>query len=203
LGSDVVLAHCVQLNDDELDIVARSGAKVAHNPMSNMLNAVGTAPLLHMLRRGISVGLGNDGYIFDGFDMRAAYLLHRVVSRDPNAIDAYTILEMATIRGAELYGLAEQLGSIELGKRADLIVIKPDVLPTPLNQDSVIGHLINSVDGQDVRTAIVDGKTVMKDRKAMTVNEEEAQREAQAAAAGLWQRLRTVKPQVEHIRPSR
>jgi putative selenium metabolism protein SsnA len=204
LGPDVVLAHCVQLNDDELDIVARSGAKVAHNPMSNMLNAVGTAPLLHMLRRGISVGLGNDGYIFDGFEnMRAAYLLHRVVSRDPNAIDAYTILEMATIRGAELYGLAEQLGSIELGKRADLIVIKPDVLPTPLNQDSVIGHLINSVCGRDVRTTIVDGKIGMRDRKVMTVNEEKAQREAQNAAAGLWQRLRTVKAQVEHIRPSR
>ena len=135
--------------------------------------------------------------------MRAAYLLHRLVSRDPNAIDAYTILEMATIRGAELYGLAEQLGSIEVGKKADLIVIKPGVLPTPLNHDSVIGHLINSVNGRDVRTTIVDGKTVMSDREVTTVNEEKAQRAAQDAAAGLWQRLRTVKPQVEHIRSSR
>ena len=157
-----------------------------------------------MLRRGISIGLGNDGYIFDGFEnMRAAYLLHRVVSRDPNAISAYAILEMATITGAELYGLADQLGSIEAGKRADLIVVKPDVLPTPLNQDSVIGHLINSVDGHDVRTTIADGKIVMRDRKVFTVNEEKVQEEAQGAAAALWQRLKTAKPQVEHIRPSR
>jgi cytosine/adenosine deaminase-related metal-dependent hydrolase len=203
LAPDVVLAHCVHLNDNELDTVARSGTKVAHNPMSNMLNAVGTAPIPHMLRKGISVGLGNDGYIFDGFEnIRAAYLIHRLVSRDPNAIDAYTILEMATIRGAELYGLAEQLGSIELGKKADLIVVKPDVLPTPLNQGSVTGHLINSIDGDDVRTTIVDGKIVMKDQRVLTVNEEKAQREAQHAAAGLWERLITVKPQVEHIRPS-
>jgi 5-methylthioadenosine/S-adenosylhomocysteine deaminase len=204
LAPDVVLAHCVHVSDNELDIVAKWGAKVAHNPMSNMLNAVGTAPVSQMLRRGISVGLGNDGYIFDGFEnMRAAYLVHRLASRDPNAIDGYTILEMATIRGAELYGLAEQLGSIELGKKADLILVKPDVLPTPLTPDSVIGHLINSITGHDVRTTIVDGSILMKDRRVMLVDEEKVQKGAQNAAAGLWQRLRTAKPQVEHIAPSR
>ena len=204
LASDVVLAHCVHVNDDELDIVAKYRAKIAHNPMSNMLNAVGTAPVPHMLRRGISVGLGNDGYIFDGFEnMRAAYLVHRLISRDPNAIDAYTILEMATIRGAQLYGLADQLGSIELGKKADLIVIKPEMLPTPLNQDSVVGHLINSITGRDVRTTVVDGNVIMKDRMVLAVNEEKAQSEAQNAAAGLWQRLKTAKPQVEHVGPTR
>ena len=204
LAPDVVLAHCVHVNDDELDIVAKHGSKVAHNPMSNMLNAVGTAPVPHMLRRGISVGLGNDGYIFDGFEnMRAAYLVHRLVSRDPNAIDAYTVLEMATIRGAQLYGLADQLGSIELGKKADLIVVKPEMLPTPLNQDSVVGHLINSITGRDVRTTVVDGNVIMKDRMVLAVNEEKAQSEAQNAAAGLWQRLKTAKPQVEHVGPTR
>lgn len=200
LAPDVVLAHCVQVNGDELDIVASSGAKVAHNPMSNMLNAVGTAPVRDMLRRGIRVGLGNDGYIFDGFEnIRAAYLIHRVMSRDPNAIDAYSVLEMATIRGAELYGLAKELGSIEVGKKADLIVIKPDVLPTPLNSDSAVGHLINSIDGDDVRTTIVDGRIVMRDRTVLTVDEKIAQRKAQEAAAGLWERLRTARPQVDVI----
>jgi len=131
--------------------------------------------------------------------MRAAYLVHRLVSRDPNAIDAYTVLEMATIRGAQLYGLADQLGSIELGKKADLIVIKPDVIPTPLNRDSVVGHLINSITGRDVRTTILDGNVIMKDRRALTVDEERVQREAQNAAAGLWERLKTAKPQVEHV----
>jgi cytosine/adenosine deaminase-related metal-dependent hydrolase len=165
-----------------------------------MLNAVGTAPVRDMLRRGISVGLGNDGYIFDGFEnIRAAYLIHRVMCRDPNAIDAYTVLEMATIRAAELYGLAKELGSIELGKKADLIVIKPDVVPTPLNSDSVVGHLINSIDGDDVRTTVVDGRIVMRDRTVLTADEKIAQSKAQEAAAGLWERLRTARPQVDVV----
>jgi cytosine/adenosine deaminase-related metal-dependent hydrolase len=188
----------VHLNDCELDIVTESGAKIAHNPMSNMLNAVGVAPVPEMLRRRITVGLGNDGYIFDGFEnMRAAYLIHRVHNRDPNAIDAYSILEMATIKGAQLYGLDKELGSIEVGKKADLIVIKPDTLPTPLNSDSVLGHLINSIDGDDVRTVIVDGRTIMKGRAALTVSEQEVQEKAQDAAAGLWERLRSAKTQVD------
>jgi putative selenium metabolism protein SsnA len=203
LAPDVVLAHCVHLNDDELNIVARTRAKIAHNPMSNMLNAVGTARVRDMLVRGICVGLGNDGYIFDGFEnMRTAYLIHRSATRDPNAIDGYEILEMATIKGAELYGLEKQIGSIEHGKRADLIIIKPDTLPTPLNPDSVVGHLINTVDGDDVRTTIVDGRIVMRDRVVTTLDESETQRRAQDAAVALWQRLRAMKPQVDQILPS-
>jgi len=202
LAPDVVLAHCVHLNDSELDIVAKSGAKVAHNPMSNMLNAVGTARVPDMLRKGIRVGLGNDGYIFDGFEnMRATYLIHRAVTRNPNAMDAYTILEMATIRGAELYGLEKQLGSIERGKRADLIVIKPDLLPTPLNPDSVVGHLINTINGHDVSTIIADGKIVMRDRTVATLDVRDAQKKGQDAAAALWRRLRTMKPQVDQVAP--
>ncbi len=198
LAPDVILAHCVHVNDKELDIVAESGSRVAHNPMSNMLNAVGVAPVPEMLKRRIIVGLGNDGYIFDGFEnMRAAYLIHRVHTGNPNAIDAYSILEMATIRGAELYGLDKDLGSIEVGKRADLIVVKPDALPTPLNSDSVVGHLINSINGRDVTTTIVDGQVIMKDRAVLTVREDEVEKRAQDAAAELWQRLRSAKPQVD------
>jgi 5-methylthioadenosine/S-adenosylhomocysteine deaminase len=204
LAPDVVLAHCVHLNDDELNIVAKTGAKIAHNPMSNMLNAVGTARVRDMLMRGICVGLGNDGYIFDGFEnMRTAYLIHRSATRDPNAIEAYEILEMATIKGAELYGLEKQIGSIELGKRADLIVIKPDILPTPLNSDSVVGHLINTISGADVRTTIVDGRIVMRDRAVTTLDELETQRKGQNAAVALWHRLQAMKPQVDQILPTR
>jgi 5-methylthioadenosine/S-adenosylhomocysteine deaminase len=202
LAPDVVLAHCVHLNDRESDILAKSGAKVAHNPMSNMLNAVGTARIPDMLRRGIRVGLGNDGYIFDGFEnMRATYLIHRSVTRDPNAIDAYAILEMGTIRGAELYGLEKKLGSIERGKSADLIVVKPDILPTPLNPDSVVGHLINTITGHDVRTTIVNGRIVMRDRTVTTLDEMDAQRKGQDAATALWQRLKTTKPELDQVFP--
>jgi cytosine/adenosine deaminase-related metal-dependent hydrolase len=78
-------------------------------------------------------------------------------------------------------------------------VIRPDVLPTPLNSDSVVGHLINTIDGDDVRTVIVDGRILVKDRNVLTTDAKEAQRKAQEAAAGLWERLRNAKPQVETI----
>ena len=201
LGPNVVLAHCVNLDDHEIDLVAETKTGVAHNPMSNMLNAVGVAPILKMLKQNVMVGLGNDGYIFDMFEnMRAAYLLHRVNSRDPNAIDPYTILEMATINGAALYGVQNQVGSIEPGKKADIILIKPNILPTPLTTSSVVGHLINTVDGDDVETVIVDGRSIVKGKKLLTFDEDKAQSIAQTAAAKLWDRLKTIKPQVDPIK---
>ena len=201
LGPNVVLAHCVNLDDHEIDLVAETKTGVAHNPMSNMLNAVGVAPILKMLKQNVMVGLGNDGYIFDMFEnMRAAYLLHRVNSRDPNAIDPYTILEMATINGAALYGVQNQVGSIEPGKKADIILIKPNILPTPLTTSSVVGHLINTVDGDDVETVIVDGRSIVKDKKLLTFDEGKVQSIAQTAAAKLWDRLKTIKPQVDPLK---
>ena len=201
LGPDVVLAHCVNLNDREIDIVAETKTGVAHNPMSNMLNAVGVAPILEMMKRNVRVGLGNDGYIFDMFEnMRAAFLLHRVHSKNPNAIDPYTVLEMATINGAALYGVQSEIGSIEPGKKADIILIKPSILPTPLTASSVTGHLINTVDGDDVETVIVDGKPIVKGKKLITFDEDRAQSIAQTAATKLWDRLKTAKPQVDPLR---
>jgi len=154
-----------------------------------------------MMKRNVRVGLGNDGYIFDMFEnMRAAFLLHRVHSKNPNAIDPYTVLEMATINGAGLYGIQSEIGSIEPGKKADIILIKPSILPTPLNPASVVGHLINTVDGDDVETVIVDGKPIVKDKKLLTFNEDRAQSIAQTAAAKLWDRLKTAKPQVDPVK---
>jgi len=201
LGPDVVLAHCVNLDENEIDTIAQTKTGVAHNPMSNMLNAVGVAPILRMLEKQINVGLGNDGYIFDMFEnMRSAYLLHRVYHKNPNAIDPYTILEMATVSGAKLYGMEKELGSIEAGKRADIIIIKPSVLPTPLNASSAVGHLVNTVDGNDVETVLVDGKPVVKNKQLLTFDEEKAQSISQNAAAKLWERLETVKPQVDPLK---
>lgn len=201
LGPDVILAHCVNLNNDEVEILAAKKCKVAHNPMSNMLNAVGVAAIPELLARGVKVGLGNDGYIFDAFEnMRATFLLHRVHSKNPNAIQPYTILEMATIRGAELYGLDEKIGSIDVGKLADIIVIKPSLLPTPLTASTVAGHLINSVDGEDVETVMVNGKVIVDKKRLLTVREEAVETLSQTAAAALWQRLSKHPPQVDVLR---
>jgi len=194
LGSDVVLAHCVHVNDDELGIIKSTGAKVAHNPMSNMLNAVGVAPVPKMLKMGIPVGLGNDGYIFDGFEnIRAAFLLHKVALRDPRVISSMEALEMATIRGAELYGMENELGSLELGKLADAIIINPSIAPTPLRPESVVGHLVNTVDGDDVETVIVGGNIVMRNRKVLTMDECEVVKIARRAAEKLWVKLGAIR----------
>jgi len=201
VGPNVVLAHCVNLDEDEIEIIAQTKTGVAHNPMSNMLNAVGVAPITRMLQKNVNVGLGNDGYIFDMFEnMRTTYLLHRVHHRNPNVIDAYTILEMATINGARLYGMETELGSIEKGKHADIIIIKPNILPTPLNADSVVGHLINTVDGDDVEQVLVDGIPIVRNKKLVTFDEEKAQSISQTAAAKLWSRLGNVRPQVNPVR---
>ncbi len=198
LGPNVVLAHCVNVNEHEIDIIAETRTGVAHNPMSNMLNAVGVAPILRMLEKNVNVGLGNDGYIFDMFEnMRTAYLVHRVHHKNPNAIDPYTLLEMATINGAKLYGMEKEIGSIELGKKADIIIIKPQLLPTPLNANSVVGHLINTIDGDDVEHVLVEGAPLVKNKRLTTFDEEKAQSISQNAAAKLWTRLESSSPQVD------
>jgi 5-methylthioadenosine/S-adenosylhomocysteine deaminase len=132
-------------------------------------------------------------------NMRAAFLLHRVHTRNPNVIDPYTVLEMATINGARLYGMDKEIGSIELGKKADVIVVKPSILPTPLTTRSVIGHLINTVDGDDVEHVFVEGKQIVKDKRLTTFDEEKAQQLSLEAAAKLWKRLETVNPQIDTV----
>jgi 5-methylthioadenosine/S-adenosylhomocysteine deaminase len=198
LGPSTVLAHCVNVNEPEIDIISKTKTGVAHNAMSNMLNAVGVAPVLKMLEKNVNVGLGNDGYIFDMFEnMRSTFLIHREHHRNPNAIDAYTILEMATINGARLYGVENEIGSLETGKKADIIMIRPSILPTPLNAGSVVGHLINTVDGDDVEHVLVGGEPIVKYKRLMTFDEEKAQEISQKSAAKLWERLERSNPQVD------
>jgi 5-methylthioadenosine/S-adenosylhomocysteine deaminase len=200
LGPNVVLAHCVHVNSKEIDLIANTRTGVAHNPMSNMLNAVGVSPVKQMLAQKVTVGIGNDGYIFDMFEnMRAAFLLHRVNDRDPNAIDPYTVLEMATINGARLYGMEKEVGSIEIGKRADIILIKPSIIPTPLTVDTVISHIINTVDGDDVEHVFVEGQQVVRNKRLVLFDEQKAQEISQKAAANLWNRLRANAPQVNRV----
>ena len=133
-------------------------------------------------------------------NMRTTYLLHRIHHRNPNAIDAYTVLEMATINGARLYGMDKEIGSIETGKRADIIIIKPSILPTPLNASSAVGHLINTVRGSDVEHVLIDGKPIVQNKNHMTFDMDKAQKISQATASKLWARLENMKPQVDQIK---
>jgi putative selenium metabolism protein SsnA len=199
LGPDVVLAHAVHINEDELKLLKRSGTNVAHNPMSNMLNAVGTAPVDRMREEGINVALGNDGYIFDAFEnMRAAFLVHKLHREDPRILSPLDVFEMATVDAARAYHL-DDLGSLQPSKKADLVILKPR-LPTPLTASTVYGHLVNSICGGDVDTVLVSGEVLLDGGKLTRLDREEASRTSQEAASSLWTRLGDVTSQVDVLK---
>ena len=188
LSARAVLAHCVHLNEREIELIAKSSASVAHNPMSNMLNAVGVASLVDMMDQGVNVSLGNDGYVFDMFEnMRAGFLLQRVARRNPNRPSPQEVVEMCTVNAARAYGLSS-LGSIEVGKRADIIIVRPTFTATPFS-GSIYGYIVNSLRGPDVRDAVVDGQVVMKNRELLTLDVREAEARVLKTMESLWQRL--------------
>ena len=190
LGPRTVLAHCVHVDEHELDLIASSGSSVAHNPMSNMLNAVGTAPVPKMLERGIAVGLGNDGWIYDPFEnMRCALTVHRLATGNPSIIGAEEILRMATLDGAKCYGLEHEIGSIEPGKLADIVLLDTTRIPTPLTSESVVGHLVNTFGGRDVRSVFVHGENVVDDGKLVRISDEEVSKVSSESAKRLWTKL--------------
>ena len=191
LGPRTVLAHCVHVDEHELDLIAASGSSVAHNPMSNMLNAVGTAPVPKMLERGIPVGLGNDGWIYDPFEnMRCALTVHRLATGNPSIIGAEEILRMATLEGATCYGLEHEIGSIEPGKLADIVLLDTTRVPTPLTPMSVVGHLVNTFSGRDVRSVIVHGEKVVDDSRLVKISDEEVSEISSKSAKRLWSKLK-------------
>jgi cytosine/adenosine deaminase-related metal-dependent hydrolase len=195
-----VLAHCVHLDDREIELLSKSSASVAHNPMSNMLNAVGVSPLLKMIDRGVNVGLGNDGYVFDMFEnMRAAYLLQRVSRRNPNRPSPQEVVELCTVNGAKAYGLSS-LGSLAPGKKADIVVLRPSFVATPYS-GSVYGYIVNGLRGADVRDVTVDGEVVVRDRKMTKVDLAKSEKKVLKAIDRLWSRLGASPPEaVEPLR---
>jgi putative selenium metabolism protein SsnA len=188
LSSRTVLAHCVHLSEREIEIIGKSSASVAHNPMSNMLNAVGIASVMDMIDRGVNVCVGNDGYVFDMFEsMRAAFLLQRVARRDPNRPSPQEVVEMCTVNAAEAYGLAS-IGSIAPGKRADIIVVRPSFTATPYS-GSIYGYIVNGLRGPDVRDVVVDGEVVVRDRTMLKVDVQKSERKVLKTVERLWRRL--------------
>jgi 5-methylthioadenosine/S-adenosylhomocysteine deaminase len=186
-GRDVVLAHCVHVSDREFETLQKTQTNVAHCPSSNLKLGSGIAPVTAMLERGISVSLGADGAPcnnrLDMFtEMRTGALLQKVL-HGPEVLPAGRALRMATIDGARALGLADEIGSIEVGKRADVIVVDLNRLHAAPEAD-VVSSVVYSAEAGDVRTTIIDGKIVMRDRELATMNEmdvlADANREAQS-----------------------
>jgi 5-methylthioadenosine/S-adenosylhomocysteine deaminase len=181
LGNDVIIAHGVWLDARDIQILARNGVTVAHNPASNMKLASGVMPLQRLLNAGVNIGLGTDGSAsnnnLDMLDeMKLAALLHKVHNLDPTVADAKTVFSMATLNGAKALRL--NAGVIKEGYLADIVIVdfnRPHLRPI----NNVISHLVYSASGNDVETTIVDGKILMLDREVLTLDEEKIIDEAE------------------------
>lgn len=198
LNSRAVVAHAVNVNEDELNIISRTHTNVVHNPLSNMLNAVGVAPIPEMKKLGVNLSLGNDGYIFDTFEnMRAAFLMHKLNKLDPRVMSFLDVLEMSTINAARAYGLDKSLGSLEAGKIADVVVLKPAIRPTPLRPSSSYAYLINGVNAKDVDTVIVNGEVVLSKGNPTKIDLQSANRKASEMVQDYWNRLSKARERIE------
>ena len=191
----IALAHCVHLNENELDILAQTGTHVLHCPSSNLKLGSGIAPIVEMLARGVSVSLGADGAPcnnrLDMFtEMRTAALLQKI-SHGADALPARRVLRMATIEGARVLGLAEEIGTLENGKRADVIVIELDHLHLTPSPD-IVSTIVYAAEAADVRFVLIDSQIVMRDRELATVNGTEVIAEARAEAELLFERAKRV-----------
>ncbi len=173
-GPKTLGAHGIWVNDDDIAILKRRGVGVAHNPESNMKLASGAAPVTKYLAAGVALGLGTDGAAsnndLDMFEaMRQASFLAKHAGHNPTAVPAQTALDMATMGGARALQMDRLIGSIEAGKRADLITVSMSgARQTPMYDP--VSHLVYTTRGDDVRTTVVNGKVLMKDRQVRTLN---------------------------------
>jgi 5-methylthioadenosine/S-adenosylhomocysteine deaminase len=193
----VLLAHCVWLSDHEIELLAKYQVGVAHNPVSNMKLASGAARVEDLLANGVAVGLGTDGEKennnLDMFEeMKTSSLLAKLSRLDASALDAWTVCRMATIIGARALGLDSKIGSIEVGKQADLIAVRTDtprMTPLITGSDGNLHHnLVHAVQGGDVDMTMVAGKVVVENGKLLTADMHELIADMNKAVPDLFRR---------------
>jgi len=187
MGPDVLAAHAVQLSDNEIEIIKNKDVKLSHNPASNMKLASGVSPVDKMLKKGICVSLGTDGAASNNNldmmeEMKLAALLQKVHYMDPVALSAEEAFRMATINGAQALGMENEIGSVEVGKKADLILLdKKATHLTPFRHP--LSHIVYSAQGSDVNTTICNGQILMENREIQNIDLEEVIELAENAAA--------------------
>ena len=186
LGPDVVAAHCVWLSDEEIEIIKKHGVKVSHNPCSNMKLASGVSPVSKLIENDICVSIGTDGASSNNNldlieELKTASLLQKVSTLDPKVLSSDEAIEMATIKGAETLGLSEEIGSIEVGKKADIILIDTNAANMTPDSSSLSSNVIYSANGSNVDTTICDGKIVMENKKLTELDENEIYAKARQA----------------------
>lgn len=192
LGADVLAAHAVWILDSEIDIIKNSEVKISHNPVSNMKLASGVSPVTKMMDRGISVSLGTDGAASNNNldlleEMKIAALQQKVNNMDPMVLSVEDVFKMTTIGGATALGLQDEIGSIEPGKKADMILVNmtaPHLAPFR----HPVSHLVYSAGGADVDTVICNGRILMQERKILVLDESQVVAQAEEASRDLLSR---------------
>jgi 5-methylthioadenosine/S-adenosylhomocysteine deaminase len=190
-----VAAHAVWVDDADLEILRARGVGIAHCPSSNMKLASGVAPVVKMLALGMAVGLGTDGPAGSNNDfnmmeeMDLAAKLQKVTTGDPQVLPALQAIEMATIRGARVLGLDKEIGSLETGKRADLITVRLDQ-PNAVPLYGVASQMVYALKGGDVRDAMVNGRLLLRDRRPLSLNAVEIMAKAEEFAAKVRESLK-------------
>jgi 5-methylthioadenosine/S-adenosylhomocysteine deaminase len=194
LSDRLTAAHCVWVTMNEVRALARQGVSVAHCPVSNMkLASGGVAPIPEMMQEGVRVGLGTDSPIsnngMDVFaDMKVAALLHKTMRWDARVMSAQTVLDLATIHAARALRVEPEIGSIEVGKRADLAVVSlKGAHTTPFYPETLISHLVYSCRGSDVQATIVDGQVLMAGGVVRTLDEADVIARAQETAREIFE----------------
>ena len=178
LGPDVLAAHCIFVDEKDRQILANRQVGCVHNPSSNMMLASGVAPVVEERAAGIAVGLGTDGPAGSNNDldlmeeMDLAAKLQKITKMDPRALGAKSVVEMATIEGARALHMEKEIGSLEVGKKADIILISLDE-PNAVPMYDVYAQLAYALKGSDVETVVIGGRVVMRDKKLLTLNEPE------------------------------
>ncbi len=192
LGPRTIAAHCVHVDEGEIERLAATGTWVTHQPRSNMNNAVGVAPVEAMLRAGVNVGLGNDGFSNQMFaEMKAAYLVHKLAQHDPRAMPGDLVMQLAYTHNARLarvFWPDLRLGELAEGAQADLVLL--DYQPTtPLTAGNLPWHLLFGLEASAITATVCAGRVLMRDRRLLTLDEEAITARSRELAALAWRRL--------------
>jgi 5-methylthioadenosine/S-adenosylhomocysteine deaminase len=193
LGEDFIGVHLVHLEQKSIDLLVKRQVKVSHNPVSNMILASGVAPIPQLSKLGLEISLGTDGAASNDSQnmlevIKTTAILHKCIQRDPTIFPAIEVLKMATINGARVVGLENEIGSIEIGKKADFFLFDPrNIACVPVADP--IASLVYSANPSAIRTVVIHGKVVMSDGKICTLDEEKAIYRLQETAYLLRERV--------------
>ena len=189
LGPDVVAAHCIDLTEGDIGILARNQVNIAHTPMTNSFGGNGVAPVPAMMEAGLNITIGHDDFFTDDISeyLRYAFLLHKAHSANAGLLPIFQVLDMALGNAAKALGMADKIGSLAVGKKADILIVDPDS-PSPVTPLSALGYFGMTFQGRQVETVLVDGRIVVQNGHSTQVDEAAVMRECREQAKVLWRK---------------